>query len=82
MADGGPLWKKPEFVVPHEAVYVTTDPVAMDALGWDLVEEARKKFSLKSLTDAGRIPAYIRAAADLGLGIDDRKQIRLREVTI
>ncbi len=82
MADGGPLWKKPEFVVPHEAVYVTTDPVAMDAFGWDLVEEARKKFSLKTLTDAGRIPAYIRAAADLGLGIDDRKQIRLREVTI
>ncbi len=82
MADGGPLWKKPEFVIPHESVYVTTDPVAMDAIGWDLVEEARKKFALKTLTEARRIPAYIRAAADLGLGIEDRKQIRLREATI
>jgi uncharacterized protein (DUF362 family) len=82
MAHGGPLYKHPEYVVPHEAVYVSTDPVAVDAIGWDLVEQARAKFRLKSLTDEGRPPAYIRAAADLGVGIADPAQITLREVTI
>ena len=54
MAHGGPLYKHPEYVVPHEAVYVSTDPVALDALGGDLVEKARAGFGLKSLTDEGR----------------------------
>ena len=82
MAHGGPLYKHPEYVVPHEAVYVSTDPVAVDAVGWDVVEKARAKFGLKSLTDEGRPPAYIRAAADLGVGIADPAKISLREITI
>ncbi len=82
MAHGGPLYKHPEYVTPHEAVYVSTDPVAVDAVGWDIVEKARAKFHLKSLTDEGRPPAYIQAAADLGVGIADPSKIVLREVTL
>jgi uncharacterized protein (DUF362 family) len=82
MAHGGPLYKHPEYVVPHEAVYVSTDPVALDALGADLVEKARAGFGLKSLADEGRPPAYILAAADLGVGIADRAKITLREIAI
>jgi uncharacterized protein (DUF362 family) len=82
MAHGGPLYKHPEYVVPHEAVYVSTDPVALDALGADLVEKARARFGLKSLADEGRPPAYIQAAADLGVGIADRDKISLREITL
>jgi len=82
MAHGGPLYKHPEYVVPHESVYASTDPVALDAIGWGLVEKARAKFGLKTLTDEGRPPAYIRAAADLGVGIADPAKISLREVTI
>lgn len=82
MADGGPLWKRPEMVKPHEAVYVSTDPVAMDAIGWEVVEKLRAELKLKSLTEAGREPAYIKAAADLGLGIHERSKISLQEVVI
>jgi uncharacterized protein (DUF362 family) len=82
MAHGGPLYKHPEYVVPHESVYVATDPVALDAIGADLVEKARAGFGLKSLADEGRPPAYILAAADLGVGIADRAKISLREVTL
>ena len=82
MAHGGPLYKHPEYVMPHEAVYASTDPVALDAIGWDVVEKARAKFGLKSLTDEGRPPAYIRAAADLGVGIADPSKITLREITL
>jgi uncharacterized protein (DUF362 family) len=82
MAHGGPLYKQPRYVVPHESVYVSTDPVALDAIGWDEVEKARSTFGLKSLTDEGRPPAYIVAAEDLGLGVADRKKISLREITL
>jgi uncharacterized protein (DUF362 family) len=82
MAHGGPLYKHPEYVVPHEAVYVSTDPVALDSIGADLVEKARAGFRLKSLSDEGRPPAYIRAAADLGVGIADPAKIVLREITL
>ena len=82
MAHGGPLYKHPEYVVPHESVYVGTDPVAMDAIGWDVVEKARAHFGLKSLTDEGRAPAYILAAADLGVGVADRQKIVLKEVSL
>jgi uncharacterized protein (DUF362 family) len=82
MAHGGPLYKQPRYVIPHEAVYASTDPVAVDAIGWAEVEKARATFGLKSLSDEGRPPAYIPAAADLGLGIADPKKITLRDVTL
>jgi hypothetical protein len=63
-------------------VYASTDPVAIDAIGWAEVEKARAGFGLKSLTDEGRPPAYILAAADLGLGVADPAKITLREVTL
>jgi uncharacterized protein (DUF362 family) len=82
MAHGGPLYKQPQYVVPHEAVYVSTDPVALDAIGAELVEKARADFKLKTLADEGRPPAYIRAAADLGVGVADTSKISLREVVL
>jgi uncharacterized protein (DUF362 family) len=82
MAQGGPLYKHPEYVIPHESVYVSTDPVAMDTVGWGEVEKARAGFRLKSLTDEGRPPLYIQAAADLGVGIADLNKIVLRDITI
>ncbi|MBI2390811.1 MAG: DUF362 domain-containing protein [Deltaproteobacteria bacterium] len=80
MYDGGPV----EVVsyVPHEAVYVTTDPVAMDVFGWELVDKIRKEKGMKSLKDVGRDPAYIPAAADLGLGIGDRAKIVVKDFTV
>lgn len=82
MANGGPLYKRPEFVKPHDSVYVSTDPVAIDTIGWEVVEKYRADFKLKTLTEEGREPAYIKAAADLGLGIHERSKIVLKEVAI
>jgi hypothetical protein len=63
-------------------VYVATDPVALDAIGWAEVEKARAGFRLKTLTDEGRAPLYIQAAADLGIGIADPAKITLKEVVL
>ena len=56
--------------------------VVKGTIGWELVEQVRADKKLRSLTDEGRAPAYIKAAGDLGLGIADRAQIQLKEITI
>lgn len=80
--DRGPLDKDPRRRIPHGAVYVSTDPVAMDTLGAAVIERARKENGLPSLREAGREPGYIRTAAELGLGVHDMNAIRLRKVAI
>ena len=59
MYDKGPLDKDPKTRIPHGAVYVSTDPVAMDTYGWKVVDEERKARRLPSLKEAGREPRYI-----------------------
>ena len=80
--EGGPLDRSPERRVPIETVFATTDPVAMDTIGWDLVEKLRRDKGLPSLKSAGREPSYIRIAAELGLGLHDLDQIHVREVKL
>ena len=80
--DEGPLDTNKKRRVPHEAVYVSTDPVALDVIGWGVVERHRKDNNLPSLKDVGREPGYIRVAGELGLGLYDKNAIRLREVRI
>lgn len=82
MAHGGPLDKQPQYRVPYEALMVSTDPVALDTTGWDIVEKVRAEKHLRTLTAEGRPPAYIQAAADLGLGIGDRSKIQIKEVAL
>lgn len=78
--EGGPLDRNPERRLPHEAIYVSTDPVALDAVGWAEVDRLRRDKGLPSLKSAGREPSYIRIAAELGLGVVDLDRIHVREV--
>ena len=80
--DEGPLDTNKKRRVPYEAVYATTDPVAMDMVGWAVIEEHRKNNGLPTLKDAGREPSYIRIAGELGLGVADTNRIRVRDVRI
>ena len=80
--DEGPLDTNKKRRVPFEAVYATTDPVAMDVVGWNVVDQHRRDNGLPTLKDAGREPTYIRVAGDLGLGLADINRIGVREVTL
>ena len=82
MYEGGPLDRRPDCRPPHEAVYVSSDPVALDAIGAQLIDTVRVDKGLKTLKDAKREASYIRVAAELGLGVADLNAIRMREVTI
>jgi uncharacterized protein (DUF362 family) len=78
MYDKGPLDKDPKTRLLQGAVFVATDAVAMDTIGWQLVEHLRKEKGLKTLKDSKREPSYIRVAGELGLGIHDLNAIRLK----
>ena len=80
--DQGPLDKNPKTRIPHGAVYISTDPVAMDTVGWNVIEAERKQRGLKTLKEAGREPRYIRTAAELGLGVHDLDAIRLDQFEV
>jgi hypothetical protein len=72
--DGGPL-PSPETTWTHSGVLVGTDPVAVDAVGTDILNEVRLKRKLPAIGDRdGRI-AHVHAAAARGLGTDDQDYI-------
>ncbi len=77
--DEGPLDKNPRRRILHGAVYVSTDPVAMDTYGRGLIEQARADNGLRTLKQAGREPDYIRVAGEEGLGVHDASRLRVIE---
>jgi uncharacterized Fe-S center protein len=79
---GGPLDKLPQYRLPYEAVMASTDPVALDTVGWEIVEQLRAQKGLRTLAAEGRSPSYIQAAGSLGLGVWDRGRIQVKDVSI
>ena len=47
--EGGPLDKYPERRIPHGAVYASTDPVALDTVGWNVIEAESAEQALSML---------------------------------
>ena len=58
-------------------IFFSRDPVAMDRLGLDILEEKRKEHNLESIRD---IATHVATCARKGLGTDDLKKIELREL--
>jgi uncharacterized protein (DUF362 family) len=85
---GGPGSRK-EYVWSYEALFFATDPVAMDRVGWELVDAKRVKQGLPPVAEVGkagkdplgtemfdyRQPQHIAGAGALGLGVFDRAKI-------
>jgi uncharacterized protein (DUF362 family) len=79
--DGGPKYNRAAHV-PHECIYATTDPVAMDAVALELIEVLRAENGLRTL-DAVRRPArYLDLAEEMGLGISRRGLVHLQTVDL
>ncbi len=80
--DKGPLDRDPKTRIPHGAVYVATDPVAMDLYGWNLIDKERRARGLKTLAESRREPRYIHVAGELGLGVRELSEVKLRSYTV
>jgi uncharacterized protein (DUF362 family) len=74
--DGGPAFK-PEFTWRPNALIVSEDPVALDQIGWQMIERKRAEQGLKALAAEDRAPRYIATAADAEhrLGNNDQRRI-------
>jgi uncharacterized protein (DUF362 family) len=61
--EGGPGFR-PEYAWQYNGLLVAKDPVAIDSVGWQIIEQKRAGQGLETLASAGRPPRYIATAAD------------------
>ena len=79
--EGGPSYM-PQWSWRFNGLLVGRDPVALDYVGWQLIEQKRAAEGMKSLAALSRAPKYIATAADAEhrLGTDDPRQIERVEI--
>ncbi|MEW6357967.1 MAG: DUF362 domain-containing protein [Planctomycetota bacterium] len=68
--DGGPA-HKPDRAWKYAGLLVSTDPVALDWVGAQVIDARRKETGLPPLAKVNRPPKHILTAAKAGLGIQD-----------
>jgi uncharacterized protein (DUF362 family) len=76
---GGPGYK-PAYSWPARTILVSRDPVALDAVGTELIEKRRKQAGLPMLAAENRYPIWLQVAGKLGLGQPDIKRIEVRDI--
>lgn len=87
VAESGPQVRDPKYVWEQKTLWFATDPVAMDRIGWEIIDNRRREIGLQREADTApmqggsfvhRQVEHIEIAGALGLGIYDRKKIDLR----
>ena len=68
-----------QYVARVNKVLLSRDPVALDTVGWGMIESLRKEHGLAPVAPA---PAYIARGAELGLGVADPARIELGKVSL
>jgi len=81
--NGGPTGK-PQWQWNYNGIIVGTDLVAIDYIGWKIIEEKRKEVGLPPLSEESRKPAYIATAADTDhrIGTNDPNKIDLEYIIL
>ena len=79
--EGGPSFM-PQWMWPYNGLLVSRDPVALDYVGWKIIEKKRAEAGMKPFGELKREPAYIATAADAEhrLGTCDPKRIEQVEI--
>jgi uncharacterized protein (DUF362 family) len=79
--EGGPSYL-PHWTWDYNGLIVGRDPVALDYVGWQVIERKRAEEGMKPLSETGREPRYIATAADSlhKLGTNDPNKIDLVEL--
>ena len=76
--NGGPTYT-PDGVWQYGGILVSQDPVALDQIIYQTIEEKRKEFELPTLS---RISKYIRSASRMDLGTNDLDEVDYQEVKV
>ncbi len=92
---GGP-GARARFTWAYRSLFFATDPVALDSVGWEIVDAKRKEVGLPPVAQSGRMgnppnpregfdtrqPQHIPLASAVGLGVSDPKLITHQKVTL
>ena len=73
---GGPSFQPQATWTPGE-IWLSRDPVALDALALEAVEKRRKAANMPKLDERGR---HVRFAAEMGVGVDQRSKMDIVEL--
>jgi uncharacterized protein (DUF362 family) len=81
--NGGPSYH-PQWAENFGAILVSDDPVAVDFVGYGMIDKIRAKHNLPTLEKAGRKPKHIFTSADAehNLGRAKSEQIDLIEIAV
>ena len=72
----------PTWLEKSESLIFGLDPVAVDYVGWQMIERFREQKGLPSLKEETREPSYLKTAEKLGLGYTDPEKIEIIEKQI
>ena len=88
--NGGP-GTPPQFRWEHKTMYFGTDPVALDKIGWQVVDAKRKQEGLPPVAETGPDdrfnhywgqPQHIELASKLGLGVFDDAKLDVKRLSV
>ncbi len=76
--EGGPPFK-PQWSWPRNSLLIGVDGVALDRVGWEIIEEKRKEMGQLPLHQLDRKPQYILTAGEKGLGQSELTKIEWKK---
>jgi uncharacterized protein (DUF362 family) len=80
--DLGPAPRNPRVIWPADTLWLGTDPVALDAVGFKAIDDKRKAEGVAALKDTGRPCDHIELAARKGVGIADLGRIKVERIAL
>jgi uncharacterized protein (DUF362 family) len=78
---GGPNYRS-QWAADFGGIIIGTDPVAVDTIGYDIVDNLRARAGLAKIKESKREPIYLQTAAARGLGVGDMANIELKEILL
>jgi len=79
--EGGPPFK-PQWSWPMNSLLLATDGVALDRVGWEIIEKKRKEMGYPPLKQIGRNPDYILTAGKKNLGQSNLNRIDWQKIDL
>ena len=73
---------KPQFIERLGTIFASRDPVALDTVAWQKIEELRKAHNLETLAGSKRDPRHIALAAEAHIGVNDPARIDVVKVEV
>jgi len=77
--NGGPRWDR-KFMWNYGGILIGTDPVAIDTVMFNIINEKRKSEGLSPISE--NVAKHIRLSSELGLGTNNMNEIDLLEINL